>query len=383
GYQLVTWTGEGGAVAHPWCVFDTEITARWLPGSRRVLVRQERHGRGLLTVVELASRGRVRLPVPEGTVLDAAADGHGTVRCLWTDTRTPARILTLGPSARRLPPGPPEPPPMDAEVRDLWTEGPDGPVHTLLTSPAGRPGPRPVVFLVHGGPAAHDQDAYDPTVHSLVASGLVVARVNYRGSTGYGPRWRAAWRDGVGLTQIADLAAVRADLVRRGVADPDAVSLWGTSWGGYLVLLALGRQPALWRAGVAVKPLADYAAAWALGTPALRALDTALFGGTPDEVPERYARSSPATYVRAVRAPVLVVAATHDAKCPPEQVRGYLAALRAAGGSVCREVWLDSGHDGHDGADHVRVLRHGLHFLARELRAARTGTPHPRAPERR
>ncbi|WP_318842195.1 alpha/beta hydrolase family protein [Streptomyces marincola] len=382
GYRLATWTPEGGLRAHAWCAFDTEITAQWVPGGREVLVRQERHGRSLLVLCDLTARTRRAVPVPGGTVLDAAADEGGAVHCLWTDTRTPARVLSTGTAARRLPPPPPEPPPLDAELRDLWTPGEDGPVHTLLALPPGRTGPGPVVFLIHGGPARHDKDAYDPAVHSLVASGLAVARVNYRGSTGYGPRWRAAWGRGVGLTQIEDLAAVRTDLVDRGIADPGATGLWGTSWGGYLVLLALGRQPGLWRAGVAVKPVADYAAAWALGTPELRALDTALFGGTPDEVPGRYARSSPVTYVAGVRAPLLVIAATRDAKCPPEQVRGYLAALRAAGGT-CRELWLDSGHDGHDGAGHVRVLRHSLYFLARELRASRAGVSAPRDREGR
>ncbi|MDT0444260.1 alpha/beta hydrolase family protein [Streptomyces johnsoniae] len=383
GYQVVTWRADRGLTAHPGCTFDTEITAQWYPRGRRVLIRQERHGRSVLTSADL-DRARTRtVPTPPGTVLDATAEADGTVHCLFTDTTTPAHVLSFGPTTRHLPPPPPSPPPLDAEVRERWTDGPDGPVHTLLALPPGRTAPGPVVFLVHGGPARHDKDAYDPAVHSLVASGLAVARVNYRGSTAYGPRWRAAWSRGVGWTQIADLAAVRADLVAAGIADPAAVGLWGTSWGAYLVLLALGRQPALWRAAVAVKPLADYVTAWHLATPALRALDSELFGGTPEQVPERYARSSPLTCVSSVRAPLLVIAATRDAKCPPEQVRSYLNALREAGGH-CEELWLDSGHDGLDGADHVRVLRHGLYFLARGLRTPRAGlVPPHRSPERR
>ncbi|WP_169922684.1 alpha/beta hydrolase family protein, partial [Streptomyces lushanensis] len=226
-----------------------------------------------------------------------------------------------------------------------------------------------------GGPADHDRDAYDGVVHSLVASGFAVARVNYRGSTGYGPRWRGAFGAGVGLTQVDDLVAVRADLIGRGLVRPDAVGLWGTSWGGYLVLLALGVRPELWQAGVAVKPVADSVAAYRTTTPALRALDERLFGGSPDEVPERYARSSPVRYADRVRAPLLVVAATRDAKCPPGQVRGYLAALRAAGARH-ESMWLDTGHDGYEGVDHVAVLRRAMVFLDRELR------PRERAPER-
>ncbi|MCZ4124798.1 S9 family peptidase, partial [Streptomyces sp. H39-S7] len=46
------------------------------------------------------------------------------------------------------------------------------------------------------------------------------------------------------------------------------------------------------------------------------------------------------------------------------------AALRAAG--VRHDaLWLDGGHDGHDGGDHVQVLHRALVFLDRHLRGPR------------
>ncbi|MFF8288739.1 alpha/beta hydrolase family protein [Streptomyces sp. NPDC016309] len=380
-YVLATWRPDRGLTTHEWCAFDTEITARWDAGGHRVLVRQDRHGRSTLHRADLTARTVTAVPTPPGTLLDAATRPGGDLHCLWTSTGEPPRLRSsLG---TPLPPLPTVADRVPGTHRDVWTPGPDGPVHTLLSLPDAPRGPAPAVFLVHGGPADHDRDAYDGVVHSLVASGFAVARVNYRGSTGYGPRWRRAFGGtaddpgpngradradrGVGLAQVADLASVRADLVARRLVRADAVGLWGTSWGGYLVLLALGTRPGLWRAGVAVKPVADCVAAHRTTTPALRALDERLFGGTPDEVPDRYARSSPIHYAASVRDPVLVAAATHDAKCPPGQVRGYLAALRAAGVPY-ESLWLDSGHDGYDGGDHVTVLRRAVVFLDRELR---------------
>ncbi|MFG3281373.1 S9 family peptidase [Streptomyces sp. NPDC048111] len=372
-YVPASWTPQSGFVAHDWCAFDTEISARWHPGGGSLLVRQDRHGRSLLHRVHLDARTVEPVPTPRGTLLDAAPRAGSDVHFLWTDTATPPRMVSTGGTA--LPPTHAIPEGVPGEHRDLWTPGPDGPVHSLLALPEGRRGAVPAVFLVHGGPADHDRDAYDGVVHSLVASGFAVVRVNYRGSTGYGPRWRRAFGEGVGLTQVADLVAVRSDLVARGVVRADAAGLWGTSWGGYLTLLALGTHPGLWQAGVAVKPVADCAAAHRTTTPALRALDERLFGGTPDEVPERYARSSPLHYASAVRAPLLIAAATRDAKCPPGQVRDYLTALRHAG--VRHEsMWLDTGHDGYEADDHVAVLRRAVVFLDRELRARTT----PRTP---
>lgn len=374
GYHLASWRPGAGLRSHSWCRFDTEITARWYPEGRRVLIRHDRHGRSALTTADLDRRTLTPVPSPPGTLLDAVPHPGDDVHYLWTDTATPPRMGST--AGTRLPALPALPAPAPGRHRDLWTPGPDGPVHTLLGEPEPTRGARPpLVFLVHGGPADHDRDAYDPQVHSLIASGFAVARVNYRGSTGYGPTWRAAYGEGVGLTQVADLVAVRADLLRRGLARKDAIGLWGTSWGGYLTLLALGTRPDLWQAGVAVKPVADCAAAHRTGTPALRALDERLFGGTPDTVPGRYARSSPVHYASEVRAPLLVIAATRDAKCPPGQVRSYLAALHRAG--VAHESrWLDTGHDGYTGTHHVAALQHAMGFLGRHLRR----TPRPTEP---
>ncbi|AYG78931.1 Dipeptidyl aminopeptidase BIII [Streptomyces hundungensis] len=374
-YLLASWSPDRGVVTHSWCGFDTEITARWHPDGRSLLVRQDRHGRSGLHRVHLTEGTVEPVPTPRGTLLDAAPRTGSDVHFLWTDTATPPRMVST--AGIELPPTHELPERVPGEHRDLWTPGPDGPVHSLISLPEGRRGAVPAVFLVHGGPADHDRDAYDGVVHSLVASGFAVVRVNYRGSTGYGPRWRRAFGEGVGLTQVADLVAVRADLVDRGVVRADATGLWGTSWGGYLVLLALGVHPGVWQAGVAVKPVADCAAAHRTTTAALRALDERLFGGTPEEVPERYARSSPLRYAAAVEAPLLVAAATRDAKCPPGQVRDYLEALRHAG--VRHEsMWLDTGHDGYEADDHVAVLRRAVVFLDRELRRGRPGTTTPR-----
>ncbi|MDF3292615.1 S9 family peptidase [Streptomyces silvisoli] len=371
-YRLGTWRRATGLELFPWCALDTETTARWYPDGERVLLRQDRHGRSRLFTADLIRRTVTPVPVAEGTVLDAAPRADGDLHLIWTDAVTPPRTLCL--SGRSLPGQHGWRLPAFGRRQDLWTPSPDGPVHTLVTTPADREPPHPLVLLVHGGPADHARDAYDPMVQSLVGSGFAVARVNYRGSTGYGPHWRSAYSEGVGHTQVADLVRVRAHLLNEGIGREGAIGLSGTSWGGYLVLLALGTHPGLWDAGVAVKPLADYATAFRHSTPALRFLDTTLFGGTPEQVPEHYRHASPSTYARAIRSPLLLVAARHDAKCPPEQIEAYLAVLRE-GGIPHELLWLDSGHDGYDGAEHVAVLERSLRFLGRALRPAPAPAP--------
>src|SRR5258708_21520004 len=122
----------------------------------------------------------------------------------------------------------------------------------LVEQPDARP--PPTIFDVHGGPTAHDRDAWSPSVQAWVDHGFAVVLANYRGSSGHGREWRDALEGNPGLTEIEDLKAVRDHLVASGVADPRRTVLMGRSWGGYLTLLGLGPPPESWSLSVACVP---------------------------------------------------------------------------------------------------------------------------------
>lgn len=378
-YLLAVWTRKGGLRRHEWCRFDTEITATWYPDGRSVLVRQDRHAGSLLHRVHLGSRTRETVPTPAGSLLDAAVWPDGDVAYVWSDSLTPPQLRSVRGVELPHAGGGSDPSGDGASVavalpdqhRDrIWVPGPGGDIHTLVAAPADRTGPLPAVFLVHGGPFLHARDAYDPLVELLVSTGCAVVRVNYRGSSGYGAAWRNDFSAGVGLTQLEDLAAVRNWLVEREIIAAHRVALWGTSWGGYLTLLALGVQPELWRLGVAISPVADYVAAFEAATPAVRALDVRLFGGTPEQVPERYARSSPVTYLDRVRAPVFLAVSVGDVQCPPAPVRRY-AQLLEQRQVPCQLVQRSAGHEDFDARSHFSLMRAVLLFMQRHFDGVR------------
>src|ERR1044072_4505029 len=95
--------------------------------------------------------------------------------------------------------------------------------------------------------------------------------------------------------------------------------------------MELGRNPDLWTAGVAGIPVGDYVLAYEEEAPALQAMDRALFGGTPEDKPELYDRSSPITYADAVEAPVLFVIGENDSRCPLGQALAYVDKLAGRG----------------------------------------------------
>ncbi|MET7472978.1 alpha/beta fold hydrolase [Streptomyces sp. NPDC005648] len=363
-HRLLLWNPRTGAPSEVRHGLSGDLRAEWLADGSGALLCHSWHGRDTLHTLRFDTGTLERVPHDPGEIRDATARPDGDVEYLWSSAQQPPRVLST--HRGRLYGGTGRPP--GAAVEDLWTEGPGGPVHTLLSSPAPGSAPVPTLFLLHGGPAAHERDAYDPYVSAWVAHGYRVARVNYRGSTGYGRAWRDAARGDVGHTELADIAAVRARLAGLGLLDEKRTLIGGSSWGGYLALLALGVQPDHWAAGFAVAPVADFALAYEEETDRLRALDRTLFGGSPQEVPDRYLRASARTYAPSVRAPVLLISGTRDPRCPPAQIEAYAGDLRDAGGHLEHHRY-DGGHEERRLADLLDRITTQIDFALRHCPA--------------
>ena len=343
-----------------------DLSADWYPDASALLIEHTHHARTELYRYDLATAALERLDTPLGTVTGAGARPDGSVEFLWSSAAHPPVVRSTGGSVVLDAPGPQAPP--SVPIEDVWVDGPGGPVHALVQRPAGT-GPFPTVFDIHGGPTWHDSDVFSSGPAAWVDHGFAVVRVNYRGSTGYGQAWTDALRHRAGLIELEDIAAVRGWAVDSGLADPTRLVLTGGSWGGYLTLLGLGVQPELWTLGLAAVPVADYVTAYHDEMETLKAMDRTLLGGTPEEVPERYAASSPISYVEAVRAPVYISAGLNDPRCPIDQVENYVRRLEELGRT--HEVYrYNAGHGSLVVAERIRQLRLELDFVARHLPGA-------------
>ncbi len=343
-----------------------DVSAHWFADGAALLVVHEYEARSSLHRYDLAAGTLHPVEIPRGTIAGATARPDGVVEFMWSSGAEPPAVRdSLGRVVIR-PPG--QVAPASVPVTDAWVDGPGGRIHALISKPdepaAGAP--LPTVFLVHGGPTAHDTDAFFPGVAAWVDSGFVVVRVNYRGSTGYGTKWRDAIEHRVGLTELEDLIAVRDSAVESGLADASRIVLAGGSWGGFLTLLGLGLTPDAWSVGVAGVPVADYVAAYEDEMEGLRAYDRSLFGGTPDEVPDRYTQSSPITYVDDVKAPVFITAGANDPRCPIRQIENYLKRLTERGldFSVYR---FDAGHGSLVVEERIRQTEAQINFARSHL----------------
>jgi dienelactone hydrolase len=320
---------------------DGDLVPRFL-GPDRLVVHRRHAGVSSLFHCALDGSGLTPVDGEWGTVHGFTVSPGRDVFSLRSDEGRPPTVYRG--TTEVLTPAWPATPPARPLTRRLAVDGEGGPIDVLLTRSDQDARPAPAVFLVHGGPATHDGDEWSPLAASWADQGYVVVRVNYRGSTGFGTAWQFGHETDVGHAELADIAAVGDHLAAAGEIDPARCALLGASWGGYLVLLGLCTQPGRWTCGVAESPIGDYAAIYAEQTEELRLQDQALFGGTPHEVPDRYRRASPLTYVEDLSAPVLVLIGREDPRCPRGQAYRFVTAARHHHPELIEVIDHEAGH---------------------------------------
>jgi dipeptidyl aminopeptidase/acylaminoacyl peptidase len=109
--------------------------------------------------------------------------------------------------------------------------------------------------------------------------------------------------------------------------------------------MGLGKRPDLWAGGMAGIAIADWTVQWEDTADTLRGYQEALFGGTPQDVPERYRVSSPITYAENVHVPVLIIQGKNDTRTPARPVQMYEQKMKELGKSITVE-WFETGHMG-------------------------------------
>jgi acetyl esterase/lipase len=214
-----------------------------------------------------------------------------------------------------------------------------------LHTPAADGGPWPVVVLLHGGFWRYgwDRTLMTPLARELAAQGFLAWNVEYRRVGQEGGGWPGT---------LLDVAAALDALAHVEQADISRVAVVGHSAGGHLALwlAARDRLPAgAPGAGPRIRP--GFAVSLAGVTDLARGAEdglgsgacAALVGGSPEEMPERYAVVSPLALVP-LGVPQLLVHGSRDDVVPPSQSSAYAVAARAAGDDIELIELADADH---------------------------------------
>lgn len=331
-----------------------------------------------LHIRDLTSGGEVAPPpLPAGTLADMRPIRGSSAFILWVNAaRTAGEIWRWDPAtgaATRLIAA--DTPGLDltrmAEPEPVAFPARDGaPLSGLLYLPAGSARP-PVYINVHGGPSAHASAGYSGFIQYLVARGIAVLDVNYRGSTGQGKAFAELNDREKKVDEVGDLADAVQWLRASGKVDGSRVAIGGGSYGGYLTNQALGTYPEMFVAGVSIVGVSDWVAALEGASPELKASDKLEFGDISDpKVRAFFAKLSPINNVARIKTPMLVMHGANDPRDPVTESDRLVAGIRANGGQVTYLRFADEGHGIAKLANRVYGYRTIAAFLEQRFAAA-------------
>src|SRR5208337_201250 len=206
-----------------------------------------------------------------------------------------------------------------------------------------RNGEHPAIVYVHGGPTTKTMNTFNRFVQFVANQGYLVIAPNYRGSTGYGKEFQQANLFDMGGGDLQDVLAAADWIKQTGYVDPKKVILMGSSYGGYLSMMAVTKTSDMWAAGVPIVPFVNWFTEIANEDPLLREYDLATMGD-PVKNKALYEDRSPINFVDQIKAPLLLLAGGNDPRCPKEESQQVADAVKKRGGSVQLKIYENEGH---------------------------------------
>ncbi|MGY1814715.1 dipeptidyl-peptidase 5 [Blastococcus sp. SYSU D00820] len=350
-WALYRWR-PGGAVELVADVGRDMAGPQWVFGASRLALLD-----GGRLAIACGREGADRLGVvePSGALREVDLPGWSALRSLSADGGAVV-CVAAGPAAEpvvlRVPlTGEPEVlrPARDLGLDPAWFSRPEhvtfptedagtgiGEAHALVYPPTNPEAAAPegtlppLLVVVHGGPTAAAVPVLSLDVQYWTSRGFCVADVDYRGSTGYGRRYREALKGRWGVVDLDDVIACARFLADSGRVDPGRMAIRGGSAGGYTTLAALAMRPGTFSAGASHFGVADLAALAA----DTHKFESRYLDGLVAPWPagaEVYAERSPLSHVDALDTPLAVFQGEEDRIVPQEQAEAIVAALRERG----------------------------------------------------
>ena len=147
------------------------------------------------------------------------------------------------------------------------------------------------------------------------AKGALVLEPNYRGSAGYGEKFRSLNVRNLGVGDAWDvLSGDRLPDQAKGLADPDQVGTMGWSQGGYISAFLTTHDSARFKAVSVGAGISDWMTYYV--NTDITQFTRQYLKATPWDDPEIYAKTSPITYIKSAKAPTLIQHGATDQRVP-------------------------------------------------------------------
>lgn len=235
-----------------------------------------------------------------------------------------------------------------AEIKPIKYTSRDGlTIHGYLTIPKGvEVNKLPLVVFPHGGPWSRNIWEFRRDTQLLANRGYAVLQMNFRGSTGYGRKFKEAGFKEWGKAMQNDITDGVNWLVKEGIADKNRIAIYGISYGGYATLAGLAFTPDLYACGIDIAGpsniftlLESLPSYW---EPVRRMFYEMM--GDPQEDKELLREISPLFHVDKIKKPLFVVQGAKDPRVPQSQAEHLVESLRSKGLEIKYMLKENEGH---------------------------------------
>jgi dipeptidyl aminopeptidase/acylaminoacyl peptidase len=221
----------------------------------------------------------------------------------------------------------------------------------------------PLLCIIHGGPTGVDRpllltpDTRTYPSDIWAARGAVILKVNYRGSAGYGEKFRTLNVRNLGVGDAWDVISGVDNLIAKGFIDRNKVACMGWSQGGYIsaFLTASSDRFAAISVGAGISDWATY-----YYNTDITPFTIHYLGNNPVNDPEIYQKTSPIAYVKSARTPTLIQHGELDRRVPIANAYELRQALEDRGVKVEMIVYKGFGHGITKPKSQRAVMQHNL-----------------------
>jgi dipeptidyl aminopeptidase/acylaminoacyl peptidase len=266
-----------------------------------------------------------------------------------------------------------------------WKSGDGTTIEGVLYTPPNFDAKKkyPLLVVIHGGPTGVDQpvvnaDRYYP-IERFVAKGALVLRPNYRGSAGYGEKFRSLNVRNLGIGDYADVISGVDSLIAKGFVDKDRVGSMGWSEGGYIsayITTFSDRFKAV-SVGAGISDWTTYYVNTDI-TPFTRQY----LHATPWDDPEIYWKTSPISNIAKAQTPTLIQHGENDRRVPIPNGYELRQALEDRGVPVKMVVYKGFGHGITKPKQQRAVMEENEKWFAQYIWGKKPEEPKPVEPKK-
>ncbi len=247
-----------------------------------------------------------------------------------------------------------------------WTSKDGTRIEGVLAKPADFDPAKKYALLcvIHGGPTGVDLPqpvhTYAYPVDLWAARGALILRVNYRGSAGYGEKFRKLNVRNLGVGDAWDVESGVDYLIAQGWVDPKRVGVMGWSQGGYIsaFLATTSDKFAAISVGAGISNWATY-----YYNTDITPFTIHYLGDDPADDPEIYRKTSPMSYIKQARTPVLIQHGELDRRVPIPNAYELRQGLEDRGVPVEMIVYKGFGHGVNKPKEARALMQHNLEWF--------------------